>query len=159
MKEGTNLSAKGARWLDALALVQLAFALIVAGMLVQTCRIMANPETAIGIVESKKMTRGDSENPDVFDLRYTFEATVGATYHGTASVTKEIYDETSVGDTVTVQYADDDPGNNRLISETGDPRNFEFAALAIMGFFVFVYFGPRRWLALRRGEPDPVLER
>jgi len=157
MKEATGSQPRsGNRWLDVLALLQLAFVLIVAGMLVQTCRIMAKPETAAGVVESKKVVEGDSENPDVFDLRYSFEAT-RATYRGSASVSREIYDRTSVGDPVTVQYAADDPGNNRLISQTGDPRNFEFGAGAISGLVIFIYFGPRRWFAMRRGEPDPIL--
>ena len=73
MKEATGAQPRsGNRWLDVLALLQLAFVLVVAGMLVQTCRIMAKPETAVGVVESKKVVEGDSENPDVFDLRYSF---------------------------------------------------------------------------------------
>lgn len=158
MKKGTSSQAKrDGRWIDALAVVHLALAVTVAVMVVQTYRIMANPETAVGVVETKELTRGNSENPDLFYLRYSFQAASGGTYRGTANVTQKIYDRASVGDPVTVQYAADDPGNSRVISETGNPRDFEFGLFGLAGLGVFVYLGPRRWLALRRGEPDPAL--
>jgi hypothetical protein len=157
MKEGRDSqAAKGGRWLDALAIVHLAVALIFSVMVVQTCRIMANPATAIGVVESKKVING-GEDPDTYQLSYSFAATSGVTYRGRASVSTKIYDKTSVGDPVTVQYAADDPDNNRVVSETGDPDVGRYVGYGIAGLCVFVFFGPRRWLALRNGEPDPVL--
>jgi hypothetical protein len=158
MKEGTGSQAnKGGRWLDALAIMHLALTVIFAGMLVQTCRLTANPDTAIGVVDSKRVKSG-GDDPDTLELRYSFEATSGHRYGGAASVSQKIYDRTAVGDSVTVQYAADDPGNNRVISETGDPDVGRFVVYGIAGLGVFLYIGPRRWLALRRGEPDPAFE-
>jgi hypothetical protein len=96
------------------------------------------------------------EDPDTFQLSYNFAATSGGQYRGNASVSEQIYGRTSPGDRVMVQYAADDPGNNRVISDTGDPDALRFVVYGIAGLGVFLYFGPRRWLALRRGEPDPV---
>ena len=158
MKEGTGSQpSKGGRWLDALAIVHLALAVIVVAVVIQTSRIMANPETAIGAVESKQVING-GEDPDTFQLRYSFAATSGGPHRGSASVTQRIYERTSVGDPVTVQYAADDPDNNRVISETGDPDVLRNVFYGIYGLGMFVCFGPRRWLALRRGEPDPILK-
>ena len=157
MKERTGSQASnGGRWLDAVAIVHLALAVIVVGMVVQTCRIMASPERAFGVVESKQRIDG-GEDPDTYQLRYLFAATAGGQHRGTASVSPKIYDRTSVGDSVTVQYAADDPDNNRLISETGDPEVLKFAFYGIYGLGMFVKFGLRRWLALRHGGPDPAL--
>lgn len=112
MKEGTSSRAnKGGRWLDALAILHLLVAVAFASMLVQTCRIMANPATATGVVESKKVING-GEDPDTYELSYAF-ATSGGTYRGRASVATKIYDHISVGEPVTVQYAADDPGNSQ----------------------------------------------
>jgi len=156
MKEESNSQAnKGGRWLDALAILHLAVAVIIGSALVQTCRIMANPATATGVVESKKMING-GEDPDTYQLSYSF-ATSAGTHYGRASVSTKIYDRTSVGEPVTVQYAADDPGNNRLVSETGDPDVGRFVGYASVGLVVFLFFGPRRWLAMRNGEPDPAL--
>ena len=157
MKEGSGSQAKkGGRGLDVLAIMHLALTVTFAAMLVQTCRIMANPATATGVVESKKVING-GEDPDTYQLSYSFE-TSRATYRGSASVSTTIYDHTPVGTALTVQYAADDPGNNRVLSETGDPDVGRNVGYAIVGFGVFVYLGPRRWLALRDGEPDPVLQ-
>ena len=158
MNEGTGSQARTrSQWgLDAVAFAHLVLVLIMVGMLVQTFRIMANAEITTGVVESKRVIKG-GEEPDTLELRYTFRAASGVNYRGSASVTQEIYERTSVGAKVEVQYAADDPGNNRVISETGTPRNVEFAVMTVLASGVFLYFGPRRWLALRRGEPDPVL--
>ena len=156
MKEGSSSQAnKGGRWLDAVAILHLMLAMILAAMLVQTCRIMANPATATGVVESKKVIDG-GEDPDTHQLSYSF-ATSRGTYHGKASVSTKIYDESPLGATLTVQYAADDPGNNRVISETGDPDVVRYVLYGIAGLVVFLFLGPRRWLALRNGEPDPAL--
>jgi len=158
MKEGTGSQpSKGGRWIDAFAIIHLALAVIVVATVVQTSRIMANPETAIGVVESKHVING-GEDPDTYQLRYSFAATSGGPHRGSASVTQRIYERTSVGDPVTVQYAADDPDNNRVISETGDPDVLRNVFYGIYGLGMFVCFGPRRWLALRRGEPDPILK-
>ena len=138
-----------------MAIVHLALAVIVVAAVVQTSRIMANPETAIGVVESKHVING-GEDPDTYQLRYSFAATSGGPHRGSASVTQKIHERTSVGDPVTVQYPADDPDNNRVISETGDPEVLRSVLYGIYGFGMFVYFGLRRWLALWRGEPDPV---
>ncbi|MEK6225392.1 MAG: DUF3592 domain-containing protein [Chloroflexota bacterium] len=158
MKEGTRASRTGKQWLvDIGALFLLAMVLLFVGLVVQTCRIMANPATATGVVESKRIIEGGSENPTEYRLRYSFTARSGGAYGGTAGVSGDIYERTAVGAPIEVQYAADDPGNNRVISETGDPEVVEsvIAAVTLLGMFVF--FGPRRWLAWRRGEPDPVL--
>jgi hypothetical protein len=158
MREGTaSQASKGGRWLDALAVMHFALTVIVVAMVVQTCRIMANPETAVGAVESKRVING-GEDPDTFQLGYSFAAMSGSPRYGRASVTQKIYDRTSVGDAVTVQYAVDDPDNNRILSETGDPDVLRYVFYAIAGLGVFVYFGPRRWLALRNGEGDPAFK-
>ena len=157
MKEGTSSQAnKGDRWLDALAILHLSLTVIVVVMIVQTCRIMANPATASGAVESKKVIDG-GEDLDTYQLGYSFAAISGGTYRGRASVSTTIYDHTSLGDLITVQYEADDPGNNRVISETGDPDIGRSVMYGMAGLVVFLFLGPRRWLALRSGEPDPAL--
>jgi len=156
MNKGRSAQGKGARWLDLLAIMHLALTVTVVAMAVQTCRITANPAAAIGVVESKRVISG-GEDPDTFQLRYSFVATSGGQHRGSASVSQTVYDRTSVGAPVTIQYAADDPDNNRVISETGDPDAVRDVFYAIAGLGVFIYFGPRRWVALRRGEPDPVL--
>ncbi|HVD31382.1 MAG TPA: DUF3592 domain-containing protein [Methylomirabilota bacterium] len=158
MKEvtGSQLTKGGGRWLDALAIMHVALTVTVVAMVVQTCRITANPETATAVVESKKVIDG-GEDPDTFQLSYNFEATSGGQYRGRASVSQRIYDRTSLGDQLAVQYAADDPGNNRIISETGDPDLMRSVFYGIAGLGVFLYLGPRRWLRLRRGQPDPIL--
>ena len=159
MTEGTGSQAGAAgRWLDAVAILHLVVTVILVGLLVQSWRIEGNPATATGVVESKKISKGNGEGPDVFTLRYAFQVPSGGQYRGTANVTNRIYDATLVGDPITVQYAVNDPGNSRVLSETGHPRIIEFGLAAVVGLFVFLYFGPRRWLALRRGEPDPTLQ-
>jgi hypothetical protein len=149
-------ASTGGRWLDLLAIMHGALALLIVAMVVQTCRITANPETATGVVESKRVLDG-GDDPDIFQLRYSFQGASGGQFRGSASVTQEIYDRTSVGDPFAVQYAADDPSNNRVISETGDPEVVKYFLYGIAGLVVFVLLGPRRWLALRRGEPDPAL--
>src|SRR5437773_5489905 len=121
MKDGTaSQASKGGRWIDALAILHLVVAVTFALMVVQTCRIVANPATATGIVESKKVING-GDDPDTLELRYSFASTSGREYGGRARVAENVYKRTSVGDRVTVQYAADDPANNRVVSETGDP--------------------------------------
>jgi Protein of unknown function (DUF3592) len=157
MTQRTDSQAStGGRWLDLLAIMHGALTVLLVAMVVQTCRIMANPETATAVVESKRVFDG-GEDPDTFQLRYSFQGARGGQYRGSASVTQEIYDRTSVGDPFSVQYAADDPSNNRVISETGDPEVLKNFLYGIAGLVVFVLLGPRRWLALRRGEPDPAL--
>jgi hypothetical protein len=158
MKERTRASRTGKQWLvDVGALFLLAMLLLFVGMVVQTCRIMANPATATGVVESKRIIEGGSENPTEYSLRYTFAA-FGDAYRGTAGVSGDIYDRTAVGAPIEVQYAADDPGNNRVIGETGDPEVVESGIAAVTVLGMFVWLGPRRWLAWRRGEPDPAFD-
>ena len=146
------------QWLvDVGALFLLVMLLLFVGMVVQTCRIMANPATATGVVESKRIIEGDSENPTEYRIRYTFPA-FDNRYSGTAGVNGDIYDRTAVGAPIEIQYAADDPGNNRVISETGDPEVVESVIAAVTALGMFVWLGPRRWLAWRRGEPDPAFD-
>ena len=148
----------GKQWLaDIGAIFVLAGLLALVGVVVQTCRIMANPATATGVVESKRMIEGKGESSDEYHLRYSFSVISGGTYHGAAGVSAEIYERTSVGDAIEVQYASDDPGNNRVIGDTGNPLAVESALAAVTFLVMFVWLGPQRWLASRRGEPDPIL--
>jgi len=77
----------GKQWLaDIGAIFVLAGLLALVGMVVQTCRIMANPATATGVVESKRMIEGKGESSDEYHLRYSFSVISGGTYHGAAGV-------------------------------------------------------------------------
>jgi uncharacterized protein DUF3592 len=143
---------------DVGAIVCLALLTAFVVMVVQTGRIMANPAYVTGVVESKRVTEGNSESPEECRVQYSFSVTAGGTYRGTAGVSRKIYDRTSVGDPIEIQYAADDPGNNRVIGATGDPQVLESAVAAITVLVMFVWLGPRRWLALRHGEPDPLLQ-
>src|SRR5205809_152724 len=129
----------GQQWLaDIGAILVLAGVLALVGMVVQTCRIMASPATATGVVESKRMIEGKGENSDQYHLRYSFSVISGSTYHGEAEVSAKIYDRTSVGDPIEVQYASDDPGNNRVIGDTGNPLALESALAAVTFLVMFV---------------------
>jgi hypothetical protein len=47
-----------------------------------------------------------------------------------------------VGDRIEIQYAADDPANNRVPGEF-DPLILELLVLAVMSLGFFVYLGPR----------------
>jgi hypothetical protein len=125
-------------------------------LIVPMARIAANPARAAGVVYAKKTIESDGESVPSYILRYSFRASAGLEYRGSAEVGVKVYDRTSIGDPMEIEYAADDPSANRMI---GDPG---FAASQLKGelmivFFVglFVYLGPRRWLHTWRGEPDP----
>jgi hypothetical protein len=106
-------------WADVAAVGGLLVALLVTGMLVQTLRIFGNSSTATGSIYEKYIAPGDSEGPPIWHFRYSFRDASGREQRGLASVTSRIYERTSVGSPLEIQYEADDPGNNRVISDTG----------------------------------------
>ena len=153
----TGIPRTGKQWLaDAGAVFSLLFVLIYVVAFVQYQRISMNPARAEGTLGEKVFIKGDGENSPRYLLRYRFTARTGDQYQGQAAVTDDFFQTASVGSQLEIEYAADDPGNNRVRGQF-DPDALLYAALAVMGAALFVYLGPRRCLGTWRGEPDPVL--
>ena len=144
------------RLADVGALLSLLFAALFVWMIVREQRISANPSTAVALVTEKKIEDGGSEGPVYSVVRYTFKTPSGETYRGRANVSSRLYDRLEVGDGFEIQYAADDPTMSRVPGEF-DEMFIEAFAVGVQGVFFFGYLGPRRWLRLWRGEPDPIL--
>ena len=145
------------QWLgDVGALVSLLFVAIFVIAFVQDKRISMNPARAGGMLGEKVFIKGDGENSPRYLLRYTFTAANGNAYSGQVAVAVDFYSDIAVGDAVEIEYAADDPANNRVRGQT-DPDALLYLGLTIFGAGLFIYLGPRRWLATLRGEPDPIL--
>jgi hypothetical protein len=147
------------QWLaDGVALVGLASVLLAVAVVVRDQRISANGSTAVGTVTEKQMFKGGSEDPDTYDLRYSFSAGAQGEFRGTASVEFSTYSKAKAGDTLTIEYASDDPSNNRIAGNAGLERWRAPFEIFVTGAVWFGVFGIRRWVANLGGEPDPVLE-
>jgi hypothetical protein len=147
------------QWLaDGVALLGLACVLIAVAVVVRDQRISANGNTAVGTVHEKHLFKGGSEDPDTYDLRYSFTAGAQGEFRGSASVEFSTYSKTRVGDTLTIEYASDDPGNNRIAGNAGLERWRTPFEMFFTGAVWFGLLGIRRWLALLGGEPDPIFE-
>ena len=155
----TKTSRTRIQWLTDLgAVVSLLFVLVYVVLFVQYQRISLNLANAEGVVREKVFTKGDGENSPRYLLRYTFTAADGEAYRGQAAVTSEFFANVAVGNPLQIEYAADDPANNRVRGQF-DPDALQYAVVTVIGAALFVAFGPRRWLSTLRGEPDPVLSR
>jgi hypothetical protein len=147
------------QWLaDGAALLGLAFVLAAVAMVVRDQRITANGITAVGTVTEKKLVKGGSEDPDTYDLRYSFNAGADGAVGGWASVEWSTYSKAKVGDKITIEYASDDPKNSRIAGNAGLERWRTPFEMFGTGALWFGYLGVSRWLAVWRGRPDPILE-
>jgi hypothetical protein len=145
------------QWLaDVGAVLSLLFAALFVWMIVREQRISANPSTAVALVTEKKIEDGGSEGPVYSVVRYTFKTPSGETYRDRANVSSRLYDRLEVGYGFEIQYAADDPTLSRVPGEF-DEMFVEAFAVGVQGVLFFGYLGPRRWLRLRRGQPDPIL--
>lgn len=98
--------------------VLLFFAVLFLAHLVQYARISVSPQNAFGVVQEKTAEEDRGEGlVDRWVLGYSFTATSGLDYQGRASVSRSFYYSTDLGDRLEVEYAADDPGNNRLRGE------------------------------------------
>jgi hypothetical protein len=152
MKTGRTPKQKLA---DATAILSLILPIFFGSFFVQTARIWIDGATATGVVRELIFIEGKGENPDRNLVRYTFTVPGGA-YRGQSAVTGKLYKTLAVGGQVEIEYAADDPGNNRVKGDF-DPLAIEFLGMIVFGLGLFWYIGPRRWLRTWRGEPDPVL--
>lgn len=107
------------------------------------------------MLREKVFIEGGGEDSPRYLLRYTFTS-AGDAYRGQAAVTSEFFGDVAVGSPLEIEYAADDPANNRVRGQF-DPDAFLYAVVTVTGAALFVGLGPRRWLATLRGEPDPVL--
>lgn len=139
---------------DAAAILVLVLPAFFGWFVVRDQQISAKPERAIAMITEKQFHEGGSETPDSYSLRYRFRAASGEEFRSGAGVGKRLYDSVQVGDGIEIQYAADDPTNNRVPGEF-NPVILEVLGLAVMGLYLFGYLGPRRWLRTLRGEPEP----
>jgi len=117
------------QWLaDVTAVLCLALGVFLGSFFVPAARIWTNGATATGVVDEKIVT---------------------------AAVTGTLYKKVAVGGPVVIEYAADDPTDNRVRGDF-DPLAIE-VGLIVVGLGLFWYIGPRRWLRTWRGEPDPIL--
>jgi cytochrome c oxidase assembly protein Cox11 len=143
---------------DVAAILSLAIGLfLVALVAVPMYRIASNPELTTGTVTDKYMIDGGSEGPDSFTVRYSFKTSSGREYSGSVGVDQRNYERASPGNTLEVQYAADDPSNNRAARAGVVSVHVEAAAVVVMMLFFFGYLGPWRWFLRWRGKPDPAL--
>jgi uncharacterized protein DUF3592 len=142
---------------DVGAILSLALGLyLVAIIAVPLYRISSNPERAIGTVTRKDMTEG-REGSASFTVFYSFKASSGREYTGSVDVDERTYEGASVGNTLEVQYAADEPSSNRAARASIQAIHLEVAGFVALLFVFFAYFGPWRWLLRWRGKPDPIL--
>jgi hypothetical protein len=150
----TTTRTQQQRIADAAAVLSLVLPAFFLWFVVRDQQISAKPETAIAVITEKRFDEGGSEEPDSYDVRYPFRAASGEEFRSGASVTQRLYDKVQPGDGIEIQYAADDPSNNRVPGEF-NPIILEVLGLAVMGLYFFGYLGPRRWVRTLRGEPDP----
>ena len=154
-----NTTRTGKQWLaDGVALFGLAGVLLAVAIVVRDQRISANGDTAVGTVYEKHLFKGGSEDPDTYDLRYSFSAGAQGEFRGSGSVEFSTYSKAKVGDTMTIEYASDDPSNNRIAGNGSLERWRTSFEIFFTSAVWFGFFGIRRWLAVLGGEPDPILE-
>jgi len=145
------------QWLaDVTAVLCLALGVFLGSFFVPAARIWTNGATATGVVDEKIFTAAKGEDVDRYVLRYSFAVASGEGYRGQDMVTGTLYKKVAVGGPVVIEYAADDPTDNRVRGDF-DPLAIEFAGLIVVGLGLFWYIGPRRWLRTWRGEPDPIL--
>ena len=152
MKTGRTTKQKLA---DATAILSLILPIFFGSYFVQAARIWTNPANTTGMVREKIFIEGKGEEADRYLVRYTFTVPHGS-YRGQTGVTGYLYKTLVVDGPVEIEYAADDPGNNRVKGDF-DPLMIEFVGMIAFGLGLFWLIGPRRWLATWRGEPDPVL--
>jgi uncharacterized integral membrane protein len=141
---------------DAAAILILVLPAFFGWFVVRDQQISAKPGKAIAVITEKRFFEGDSESPDSYHLGYRFRAASGEEFRSGAGIGKRLYDKVQVGDGIEIQYAADDPSNNRVPGEF-NPVILEVLGLAVMGLIFFWYLGPRRWMCTLRGEPEPAL--
>ena len=139
---------------DVAAILILVLPAFVGWFVVRDQQISAKPVTAIAVITEKTFIKGGDETPDSYSLRYRFRASSGEEFRSERGVGKRLYDRVQMGDGIEIQYAADDPSNNRVPGEF-DPILLLAAVYGVMGLLCFGYLGPRRWLCTMRGEPDP----
>jgi hypothetical protein len=117
------------------------FAACVLAYVVQYARISMGPETASGVVEEKsaEVNRGE-DLMDRFTLRYSFTAASGLGYSGEANVGKSFYAQVGLGDRLGIEYAADDPGNNRVRGEL-DPEVVFILVMVGLSASLFAFGG------------------
>jgi hypothetical protein len=148
------------QWLvDAGAILCAAVVVVLAVGTVRDLRLWQNPETSIAVVIDKRVSNG-AEGGTFYQVRYSFTPSSGRQFLGEANLRHELYDETSLGDRIQIQYAADEPGRSRAINEVRDPvGSFIAVATWTASFFaMFIYYGPRRWLRTLKGQPEPPWE-
>ncbi len=107
-----------ARWwllVGVAAIVPLVGVVIFAGALVAyEYRISRNPMTARAEVVEKLDSQREGERN--FDLRYRFVSASGGEYGGWIRASGEIFDRSSVGDSIEIRYAGDVPEYHEVTS-------------------------------------------
>jgi hypothetical protein len=147
------------QWLaDGMAILGLGSVLFAAALVVRDLALSANAQTAVGTVTEKHLSEGGSEDPDTYYLTYSFGAAAGGEFRGSDSVEQSTYSKAKVGERLNIEYAADDPKNNRIAGNSGLARWWAPFEIFVTGGAWFVFLGMSRWLAVRRGEPDPALE-
>ena len=141
--------------MDVAAIVPLVTTLIFAGFVVAyEYRIARNPMTANAIVVQKLDSEPRGEHH--YDLRYRFVAASGGEYDGWVAASREIFEQTAVGDPIEIRYAGDAPEYRRVLSDTRGPLFDLFAfggaatVLLVVGSLAWVGVGRLR-SDLRRG--------
>jgi hypothetical protein len=118
--------------------VLLFFAVLLLANLVQYARISMNPQSALGVVQEKTAEEDRGEGlSDRWVLGYSFTAASGLDYQGRAGVGRSFYYSVEVKDQLEVEYAADDPGNNRLRGEL-DPDVVVTLLLIVLDACLFV---------------------
>jgi uncharacterized protein DUF3592 len=133
------------------------FAVLVVAHLVQYARISMSPQSAFGVVREKTAEEDRGEGlVDQWVLRYSFTAASGLVYQGRAGVSRTFYNGVDLGDRVEVEYAEDDPGNNRLSGEV-DPDFVAILALMALNACLFAFAGVREVVrrVARRTRTEP----
>ena len=142
------------RWwllVDVAATVPLVAALILAGFLVAyEYRIARNPMTTSAFVVQKLDSERRGEHH--FDLRYRYVAASGGEYDGWIAASREIFEQTTVGDPIEIRYAGDAPEYRQVLSDTRGPsfNVFAFGGAAT----VLLFIGSLGWVGIRDLRSD-----
>ena len=142
------------RWwllVDVAAIVPLVATLIFAWYLIAyEYRIARNPMTTSAFIVQKLDSERRGEHH--FDLRYRYVAASGGEYDGWIAASREIFEQTAVGDPIEIRYAGDAPEYRQVLTDTRRPlfNVFAFGGAAT----VLLTVGSIGWVGIRDLRSD-----
>ena len=143
-------------WLpDIAAVLCLVATLVFVVVYVGEQRTWATPETTTGVLTDRRAVIGNSEGVDYCTVTYSFTDGLGREYRGRSDLDFAFCSRSSVGDHLDVEFVRGNPGMSRVRGQASVQLIGQAAIVLLLPAGLFVYLGPRRWLRMWRGEPDP----